>query len=150
MDEQERKAAALDAAAAPAASSAGAADPAAATKETVYSRGGTAARIWARASGVLVSLTPPRPGRLGVARADRASLTDEYKQAFLDPIRTERYAKELADRLLTTFHSQTDAEVAGYEELIEKNLAQLDELQVLLDTVPGPRGAERSSQPSAR
>jgi len=136
MDEQERKAAALDAAV-PAAGSAGAADPAAAAKETVYSRGGTGGRFWADASGVLVHLMPFRPSLLGIPRADRASLTDEFKQAFLDPIRTERYAKELADRLLTTFHSHTDAELAGYEELIEKNLAQLDELQVLLDTVCG-------------
>ena len=62
-------------------------------------------------------------------------MTEEYRRGFLDSTPTVRYAEELADRLATSWSTSAAAELGEFDDLLEKNLAQLDELQVLLDTV---------------
>jgi hypothetical protein len=70
-----------------------------------------------------------------VCVTERTHLSDEYRAAFADTALTARYATELAERLAGAWTASVGTELAGFDELVEKNLAQLDELQVLLDTV---------------
>ena len=76
-------------------------------------------------------------------------MTEEYKRAFLDTARTEQYATDLALRLASTWTSTAVAELGGFDEVLEKNLAQLDELQVLLDTVRGSPAMAGRGRPEA-
>ena len=123
------------------ASTPAAASTAVAEGSNVYSAGGARARGRERAQAggarrAHDGLTVGGTHLCGAgAPAEHSALTAEYRRAFDDPARTVAMASELAERMSSTWASAIPAELASFDEMLERNLAQLDEFQVLLDTV---------------